>query len=157
VRNLKLLLEPKSKRVPVRLRNKIEKSSAAKQRKARKQAKNVGTCASIVDISDKPQNPEWRSKTKKDPGIPNLFPYKDRILQEIEEKRREKDEEAARRKELARQQKQGGEAVANTMEGDEGLLDEELLEEDSEDENSMQVVSLYCLDDMASLLKPRPG
>lgn len=34
-------LEPKSKRVPVRLRNKIEKASAAKQRKARKQAKKV--------------------------------------------------------------------------------------------------------------------
>lgn len=33
--------EPKSKRVPVRLRNKIEKASAAKQRKARKQAKKV--------------------------------------------------------------------------------------------------------------------
>ena len=33
--------EPKSKRVPVRLRNKIEKASAAKQRKAKKLAKKV--------------------------------------------------------------------------------------------------------------------
>lgn len=33
--------EPKSKRVPVRLRHKIEKASAAKQKKARKLAKKV--------------------------------------------------------------------------------------------------------------------
>jgi hypothetical protein len=34
-------LEPKSKRVPVRLRHKIEKASAAKQRKEKKAAKKV--------------------------------------------------------------------------------------------------------------------
>jgi hypothetical protein len=34
-------IEPKSKRVPVRLRNKIEKHSAAKQRKQKKLAKKV--------------------------------------------------------------------------------------------------------------------
>ena len=33
--------EPQSKRVPVRLRHKIEKASAAKQRKAKKEAKKV--------------------------------------------------------------------------------------------------------------------
>jgi hypothetical protein len=32
----------------------------------------------------------------------------------------------------------------NTLEGDEEALDEELLEENSEDEDSMQVVSLHC-------------
>lgn len=47
----------------------------------------------------KDQNPEWRSRLKKDPGIPNLFPYKDRILHEIEEKKRLKAEEITRRKE----------------------------------------------------------
>jgi nuclear GTP-binding protein len=71
----------------VRLRHKIEKASASKQRKARKLAK---------------QNPEWRSKLKKDPGIPNLFPYKEKILQEIEEKRMRKQEELRRKKELAK-------------------------------------------------------
>lgn len=35
------VIEPKSKRVPVRLRNKIEKKSAEKQRKAKKAAKKV--------------------------------------------------------------------------------------------------------------------
>lgn len=43
--NLSTLLtsnkEPKSKRVPVRLRHKIEKASAAKQKKERKLAKKV--------------------------------------------------------------------------------------------------------------------
>lgn len=79
--------KPKSKRVSVRLRHKIEKASAAKQRKDRKHAK---------------QNPEWRSRLKKDPGIPNLFAYKDRILAEIEDTRRRKEQEAAARKAAAR-------------------------------------------------------
>jgi len=71
-----------SKRQPVRLRHKIQKVSAAKQRKGRKEAK---------------QNPEWRSRLKKDPGIPNAFPYKYKILAEIEDSRRRKDEEVQRR------------------------------------------------------------
>ncbi|KAF2229215.1 GTP-binding protein [Viridothelium virens] len=84
--------KPKSKRVPVRLRHKIEKASTAKQRKQRKLEK---------------KNPQWRSRLKKDPGIPNLFPYKDKILQEIEERKQSKEAEAARRKELARAQREG--------------------------------------------------
>ena len=79
--------EPKSKRTPVRLRHKIQKASAAKQRKQRKLAKN---------------NPEWRSKLKKDPGIPNLFPYKEKLLREIEETRAIKAETAQRRREAAK-------------------------------------------------------
>ncbi|KAJ4301845.1 nuclear GTP-binding protein nug1 [Kalmusia sp. IMI 367209] len=117
--------KPKSKRVPVRLRHKIEKASAAKQRKAKKAAK---------------KNPEWRSKTKKDPGIPNLFPYKDKILQEIEEKRRLKEEENARRRELAKEQRINGEVSIDTLEDDEEPTDEDdILDEESADEDSMQV------------------
>ncbi|KAI1383112.1 P-loop containing nucleoside triphosphate hydrolase protein [Hypoxylon trugodes] len=82
----------KSKRTPVRLRHKIEKASASKQRKARKEAK---------------KNPQWKSKLKKDPGIPNLFPYKEKILHEIEDGRRRKREEQQRRKELAKAGKTG--------------------------------------------------
>ena len=41
------------------------------------------------------QNPQKRPKLKKDLGIPNLFPYKDCILHEIEEKQRLKREEAS--------------------------------------------------------------
>ncbi|KAJ7499328.1 GTP-binding protein [Mycena latifolia] len=51
------------------------------------------------------KNPQWKSKHKKDPGIPNNFPYKDQILAEIadqrrvvaEEKQRKKDEKKAKK------------------------------------------------------------
>jgi nuclear GTP-binding protein len=118
--------KPKSKRVSVRLRHNIEKASAAKQRKNRKLAK---------------KNPEWRSKLKKDPGIPNLFPYKEKILQEIEEKRRNKEEEATRRRELAKAQRLGTDVSADAMADD---LDEEKEGapsdvESDEEENTMDV------------------
>jgi nuclear GTP-binding protein len=72
---------------------------------------------------------------KKDPGIPNLFPYKDKILQEIEETRRLKAEENARRRELTRAQKRGDGAVADTAGDDEILSDgDELIDYDSEGE-----------------------
>ncbi|KAF2842430.1 hypothetical protein M501DRAFT_415810 [Patellaria atrata CBS 101060] len=106
--------KPKSKRVPVRLRHKIEKASAAKQRKQRKLAK---------------QNPQWRSRLKKDPGIPNLFPYKDKILHEIEETRRLKEEEKERKKEDAkarRVSREEDEALEDYGSGEE----DEAMEED---------------------------
>lgn len=115
----------------MRLREKIQKKAAAKQKKARRDAK---------------KNPEWRSKLKKDPGIPNLFPYKDQILQEIEEKRRQKEEENARRRQLAKEQKRAGTAEDDAIE-DSGseLEDSELVDVDdvdSDEDNSMHVVSM---------------
>lgn len=78
---------------------------------------------------------------KKDPGIPNLFPYKDKIIQEIEESRRVKAEELAQRRELAKEQRLSGEATMGTLEGDDDLAEEDdLLEEETENEGSMQVV-----------------
>ncbi|KAK4250812.1 P-loop containing nucleoside triphosphate hydrolase protein [Corynascus novoguineensis] len=107
--------KPKSKRTPVRLRHKIEKASAAKQRKARKLAK---------------KNPEWRSKLKKDPGIPNLFPYKEKLLHQIEEDRIRKKEEQQRRRELAK----ANSAQAEKNEGDEHMNEDDIAEEfDGED------------------------
>ncbi|KAI3611042.1 hypothetical protein WG66_013792 [Moniliophthora roreri] len=44
------------------------------------------------------KNPQWKSKHKKDPGIPNNFPYKDQILAEVAEQRRLAAEEKQRRK-----------------------------------------------------------
>ncbi|KAK7060149.1 hypothetical protein VNI00_000913 [Paramarasmius palmivorus] len=44
------------------------------------------------------KNPQWKSKHKKDPGIPNTFPYKDQILAEVAEQRRLAAEEKQRRK-----------------------------------------------------------
>ncbi|GJN73041.1 GTP-binding protein [Purpureocillium lilacinum] len=84
--------KPTSKRGTSRLRHKIEKKSAAKQRKQRKLAK---------------QNPEWRTKLKKDPGIPNLFPYKEKLLEEMEEKRMRRAAELQKKREMAKAAKTG--------------------------------------------------
>lgn len=111
--------EPKSKRVPVRLRHKIQKASANKQRKDRKLAK---------------KNPQWKSKLKKDPGIPNLFPYKEKLLHQIEEDRMKKKEEQQRRKDLlkaAKSESAKGAADEDQMEDD--MIDEDLEESDDDD------------------------
>ncbi|OJD37786.1 nuclear gtp-binding protein nug1 [Diplodia corticola] len=121
--------KPKSKRVPVRLRHKIEKKSAAKQRKAKKDAK---------------KNPEWRSKLKKDPGIPNLFPYKDKILAEIEEKKRLKEEDQQRRRDDARARKAEKGKTAEVAEEEdmedvedgEDMIDYEASDDDAMDEDN---------------------
>ncbi|RYP91532.1 hypothetical protein DL770_002378 [Monosporascus sp. CRB-9-2] len=123
--------KPKSKRTPVRLRHKIEKASAAKQRKAKKEAK---------------KNPQWKSKLKKDPGIPNLFPYKEKILHEIEEGRRRKQEEQQRRRELAKAAKtratedqDSGEPVEGAEGAESGGIGEsgdEMMDEDGVDESN---------------------
>lgn len=104
----------KSKRTPVRLRHKIEKASNAKKRKDKKLAK---------------QNPQWRSRLKKDPGIPNLFPFKDKLLEEIEEGKRKKAEQAQRLRDEAKAQKRGGIAVEATEDQDE---DEDMVNEEDE-------------------------
>ncbi|KAK3336017.1 P-loop containing nucleoside triphosphate hydrolase protein [Cercophora scortea] len=109
-----------SKRTPTRLKNKIQKASAAKQRKDRKAAK---------------KNPEWVSKLKKDPGIPNMFPYKDRLLAQIEEDRVRRKEEQIQRRAAVKATKTGEVADAqntaeNAMEEDD---DSELNGSDDED------------------------
>ncbi|KAH6997663.1 P-loop containing nucleoside triphosphate hydrolase protein [Ilyonectria sp. MPI-CAGE-AT-0026] len=120
--------KPTSKRGTTRLRNKIVKASAAKQKKQRKLAK---------------KNPEWRSKLKKDPGIPNLFPYKEKILQEIEEKRVKKAEDAQKRKEMAKAAKTGGAKTEQVMEdvdlAEDGVedMDEDEMDEDVDESNPM--------------------
>lgn len=61
----------------------IKKKVAAHNRKEKKLAK---------------KDPTWKSHKKKDPGIPNSFPYKGRILSEIEEAKRLQAEERERRR-----------------------------------------------------------
>lgn len=128
--------EPKSKRTPVRLRHKIEKASVAKQKKNRKLAK---------------KNPEWRSRLKKDPGIPNLFPYKDKILAEIEEGRRRKAEDAMKRRAEAKATKTGelsGNELEVGMEDEDGdevdILDEEMEQDEDEDEEANPMAALLA-------------
>ncbi|KAL8703384.1 MAG: hypothetical protein Q9201_003440 [Fulgogasparrea decipioides] len=112
--------KPISKRTPVRLRHKIEKASAAKQRKQRKLAK---------------KNPEWRTRLKKDPGIPNLFPYKDRILHQIEEKKRLKEEDALRRREGSKNRTAVDAEIEDAMVAEDGKSADDLLDESMDDDD----------------------
>ncbi|KAI4735463.1 hypothetical protein E4T50_14023 [Aureobasidium sp. EXF-12298] len=113
--------KPISKRTSTRLRNSIQKKSAEKQRKLRKQAKN---------------NPEWRSKIKKDPGIPNLFPFKQKVLDEIEESKRRKEEEKQRARLLAKARREGIDVkdIDQTAAADD---DEDLDLSDMDDDDAM--------------------
>lgn len=98
------------------------------------------------------QNPEWRSRLKKDPGIPNLFPYKDKILHEIEEKKRVKEEEAIRKREDARASTKGtaaadavNEVLEETESSDEDdLIDYEAMDEDEPDDEANPMAALLA-------------
>ncbi|KAH6576389.1 hypothetical protein BASA83_000345 [Batrachochytrium salamandrivorans] len=72
----------KSKRLAAATKYKIQKKVADHGRKARKEAK---------------RNPQ-RKALKKDPGVPNLFPFKEKLLHQAEESKRK----AAEEKELAK-------------------------------------------------------
>ncbi|KAL2315506.1 GTPase grn1 [Schizosaccharomyces pombe] len=100
-------LKKKSKRRTTRLRSRIEKKAAESKRKQKR--------------ADK-KNPQWKSRIPKDPGIPNSFPYKDKILAEIEEQKRIREEEN-----LARRAS--------------GQVDAAMEEEDAVDENGSLMIS----------------
>ena len=86
------------------------------------------------------KNPEWRSRLKKDPGIPNLFPYKDKILHEIEEKKRLRAEEAIQKKEAGKARNEETRPDGKQAEdGDNGRTEDalsDLLDDESMDEVS---------------------
>lgn len=92
-------LEKSSARSTAKQRAKVEKAIQNASKKSRKLAKS---------------NPQSRSKLKKDPGVPNLFPFKDKVLREIEQGRQSLENERQRRRDLARQQQQQPEE--NSME-----------------------------------------
>ncbi|KAJ2007084.1 nuclear GTP-binding protein nug1, partial [Coemansia thaxteri] len=77
----------KSKRLTINHQKKIHKRSKEKHRKDRRDGR---------------RNPQNR-KLKKDPGIPNLLPFKDKILKEIEDHREQIKEERQRQKEARSQ------------------------------------------------------
>ncbi|TPX65462.1 hypothetical protein SpCBS45565_g05124 [Spizellomyces sp. 'palustris'] len=72
----------KSKRVSAAMRYKVEKKVAEHHRKQRREAK---------------KNPQPK-RLKKDPGIPNLFPFKDKLLQQAEDSKRKAAEEKERQR-----------------------------------------------------------
>lgn len=105
-----------SKRTSTRMKEGIKKKAAAQHRKERKLAKK--------DVT-------WKSNKSKDPGIPANFPYKNRIIEEIEAKRRTDLEEKERRKqerlEAKRRTRELGEDVGD---------DDESMDEDENDGNN---------------------
>lgn len=107
--------QPKLKRTSTRMREGIKKKAAAHQRKQRKVAKN---------------SVQWTLRHRKDPGIPALFPYKDRILGEIEQGRLARAEAKVRRAEDGEDQdgESDEEMDASEEEADEGNRLSALLE-----------------------------
>ena len=69
--------KPTSKRMTTRLREGIKKKASAQRRKEKKTAKK--------DVT-------WKSRNKKDPGIPASFPYKEKLIEEIEQRKQEREE-----------------------------------------------------------------
>lgn len=120
----------------MRLRHKIEKASSAKKKKDRKLAK---------------QNPQWRSRLKKDPGIPNLFPFKEKILEEIEEKKRRKAEDAQRLRDAGKAKTPATTAGDNdeAEDSDDDMQDDD---EDLEDEEMDDTEEVNSSNPMAALL-----
>ncbi|KAK7676252.1 hypothetical protein QCA50_020793 [Cerrena zonata] len=100
--------KPTSKRTTTRMREGIKKKAAAQNRKNKKLAKK--------DVT-------WKSRHKKDPGIPASFPYKDKIISELEENRRiEKERKEQQRIEKQREREEAlarGEDVEDEMEAEE--------------------------------------
>ncbi|KAF7433513.1 hypothetical protein PC9H_005469 [Pleurotus ostreatus] len=124
------------------------------------------------------KNPQWKSKHKKDPGIPNNFPYKDQILAEVAEQRRQAEEEKQKRKEEKRAAKTVEEADGDAEDGIASLAarhlfkataakkrpEPELVEEESDEDESPLLASpdlpdlksaLECADVVVSLLDAR--
>ncbi|OQN98815.1 hypothetical protein B0A48_15161 [Cryoendolithus antarcticus] len=110
--------KPVSKRVTVRLRHKIQKSSSAKQKKERRSAKK--------DVT-------WTSRLKKDPGIPKSFPFRDQVLAEVEDtKRRREEEQMAKR--VAAKARRAGTAVEHAGMGSAGAAANGIVDgEDADD------------------------
>lgn len=115
--------KPTSKRMTTRLREGIKKKAAAQRRKEKKIAK---------------KDPTWKSRHKKDPGIPSSFPYKDKLIEEIEQRKKEREEQ----KLLMKQQRKAAQ-INNGKDNDEDLMVDD--NEDNEGVNSGN--------DMAALLE----
>jgi nuclear GTP-binding protein len=80
-------LKKESKRMSCRKKYKIQKKVREHNRKVRKEEKLNAN-----------------KKKSKDPGIPNLYPFKEHLLKQIQEKKEKEDDEKAKRKEQKQKQ-----------------------------------------------------
>jgi len=80
-------LKKESKRLSCRKKYKIQKKVREHNRKVRKEEKLNAN-----------------KKKSKDPGIPNLYPFKEHLLKQIQEKKEKEDDEKAKRKEQKQKQ-----------------------------------------------------
>lgn len=79
---MKLLGNRKSKRTKLSLKYNIQKRVREHKRRVRKEAKKLGK----------------KKQARKDPGIPNTWPFKAQMLQELERKKEEREKELEKRK-----------------------------------------------------------
>jgi len=103
-------LRRRTKRTTTSQRVKAEKKVREHNRKIRK---------------DKKKNPGKYAKSKKDPGVPNECPFKEKVLQEVEVAREQKAAEKERRREAAKQKRAESRAQAleeKRTKGLEGLV-----------------------------------
>ena len=94
---MKRALKKRSKRINTTTRCKAEKKVREHNRKLRKEKK---------------KNPGKYAKSKKDPGVPNECPFKEKVLQEVELAKQQKEEYKAKRRELAKQKRADAKAKA---------------------------------------------
>lgn len=106
--------KPTSKRTTTRMREGIKKKASAQRKKNKKLAKK--------DVT-------WKSRVNKDPGIPASFPYKEQIIQELEDNRRIEKE---RKEELRLKKQQEREAAMNRGEAVDDVMEEDEEEEEAE-------------------------
>lgn len=101
----------------------LKRKAAAHNRKLKKLAK--------TDVT-------WKARVKKDPGIPSAFPYKDRILAEMEEAKREDLEQ----KELRRQHRIDTQAAAANGKASASKDTEEVVGSDVKESNANRLGAL---------------
>ena len=105
-------LRRRTKRTTTKDRVKAEKKVREHNRKIRK---------------DKKKNPGKYAKSKKDPGVPNECPFKEKVLQECEVAREQKAAEKERRRELAKQKRAESRAQALEEKRTKGICKKKLV------------------------------
>lgn len=87
-----------SKRQKLSLKYNIQKRVRESKRRIKKEAKRMGISKN--------------TRKKKDPGIPNSWPFKAELLQEIERKKEQRDEEFAKKKAMAKEKAKKDQKIA---------------------------------------------